>query len=144
MIETTENGVEITEKSLDIHLIDPTGVTDHVLPAPVTPKEIKIDKYDKEVTIDVVLYLQDGFIAKSIKHCEELIIDPTDETTEKRFISIMYDFTLKEDDLFKPHVYRLKLSDLALDKQEIRVMFCLTNLDPVTSRGTTTTVKREM
>ncbi|MEM6685946.1 MAG: hypothetical protein AAF617_09210 [Bacteroidota bacterium] len=144
MIETKENNVLISEKILDVKLVPTSDAPLHALPAPVTPKTVKICEYDTEVTIDVILYLQEKFPANSINYCTEVIIDSTKKNTEKRIISIIYDYNQKKSDVFVPHVYSITIPDISVDKQEVSLLFYLNNEDPVTSRGTTTTVKREM
>lgn len=144
MIDTKEKEVYVSDTILDMNLSYAPEMIKDSLPAPVTPKTVPLEKEATSVNFDIVLYLQDGFIASSIKTCIEVIVDPTGEKTEKRVIHITYDFTNKKDDLFKPHVYNLTIPDIGLDKEEVKLTFYLVNEDPVTSRGTTTTVKREM
>jgi hypothetical protein len=140
----TENGVLVSEKVLGIHLEDPGNGTPNTLPAPVTEKTVKIDKYATEVNLDVTLYLEAGFNPELIQDCIEVIVDSKNKDTETRIISIVYDYTLGRDQAFVPYLYNLTIPGISTDKKEIKVIFYLVNADPVTSRGTTTTVKREM
>ncbi len=145
MIE--QNSETVTEKIIPIELAALGSFPEHLIPAPITPVAIEVSKDATEVDIPVALYLEAGFPASSISHCIEVLL--SEETAsgklqETRVVSISYDFDVKKESLYQPHVYNVKLFDLDVAMEEMEVTFFLTNLDPETSRGTTTTIKREM
>ncbi|AXG68426.1 hypothetical protein KORDIASMS9_00641 [Kordia sp. SMS9] len=137
----------ITEKIIPIELVALGSFSEHLIPAPITPVTIQVSKDATEVDIPVGLYLEAGFPASSISYCMEAIIadgTASGKLKETRVVSISYDFDVKKESLYKPHVYNVKLFNLDVAMEEMEVTFFLTNLDPETSRGTTTTIKREM
>ncbi|MFK7748173.1 MAG: hypothetical protein AB8B65_07275 [Kordia sp.] len=146
-VMTEQNRDKVTEKIIPIELLEQGNIFKHLVPAPITPKTIRVSKDKTEVSIPVTLYLEAEFSASSISHCLEIIVfeDPnSDKAKEIRIVNIAYDYDVKENSVYKPHVYNVKLSNFDVTLEEMQVTFFLTNVDPETSRGTTTTVKREM
>lgn len=146
-VMTKKNQDIIEGKKVPIKLGEPEKASDHLVPAPISPIILNIEKSATEVVLPITLYLEATFPPSSLSYCMETVLfedSDNGKPKEKRIINIAYNHEVQENSFYKPHAYNLTLSNLDPNMEELEFTLFLTNMDPQTSRGTSTTVKREM